>query len=247
MNPGPSPVFLLILIACIIVTAGCTGTYSSSPAQTPAAVTATPAGTTAILLAGVPDVRQAENYSCGASSLQAVMSYYGLNAMESDLRGILNTSPSHGTYPWDMVQAARGMGFDAEWKENLSLNDLESALREGTPVIIDGQRFYKPNSTWEDTWDAGHYMVVIGMDDRNVYLEDPYILGSRLNMTRDAFLASWHDYESEIPVPAGAKKYYHLGVFIRGTPPQERPEYIGPEVAVPYIPYVQYVPVTPYL
>ncbi|PKG31694.1 C39 family peptidase, partial [Methanoregula sp.] len=174
----------------------------------PAAATVVPATTTAILLSGVPDVRQAEFYSCGASSFQAVMSYYGLNAMETDLRGILNTSPSHGTYPWDMVRAAQAMGFDAEWKENLSLHDLETALHEGTPVIIDGQRFLDPDSTWDDTWDSGHYMVVIGMDDRNVYLEDPYILGSRLRMTREEFLASWHDYESEIPVPPGATKYY---------------------------------------
>jgi len=47
-------------------------------------------------------------------------------------------------------------------------------------------------------------MVVIGLDDRNVYLEDPFLLGSRLNMTRETFVASWHDYESELPVPPGA-------------------------------------------
>jgi uncharacterized protein len=182
------------------------------------------------MLTGVPDVRQAENYSCGASSFQAVMGYYGKNSMEADLRTMLNTTPSHGTYPWDMVRGAQRVGFDAEWRENLTLADLRASLSAGVPVIIDGQRFIAPNSSWEDTWTAGHYMVVFGLDDRNVYLEDPFLFGSRLNMTHEDFIASWHDYESELPVPPGAKKYYHLGVFIRGTPPTERPEFVGPLV-----------------
>ena len=73
-------------------------------------------------------------------------------------------------------------------------------------------------------------MVVIGLDDRHVYLEDPFLPGSRLAMTREDFIASWHDYESELPVPPGAKKYYRLGGFIRGTPPAVRPEFVGPDV-----------------
>jgi predicted double-glycine peptidase len=180
------------------------------------------------MLMGVPDVRQAEFYSCGASSFQAVMNYYGKDSFESDLRVMLNTTPTHGTYPWDMVRVAQQQGFEAEWKENLTVNDLEASLRQGVPVIIDGQRVRALDGTWENSWDAGHYMVVYGLDDRNVYLEDPYLLGSRLNMTRETFVASWHDYESEIPVPPDAKKYYHLGVFIYGTPPAVRPAFVGP-------------------
>jgi len=78
-------------------------------------------------------------------------------------------------------------------------------------------------------------MVVIGLDDRNVYLEDPFLLGSRLAMTREDFVTSWHDYESELPVPPGAKKYYHLGVFIRGTPPAVRPDFVGPYVMPAFV------------
>lgn len=223
------PVLLCILV-CTLLFAGCAGTAPSSPAaQTPPdAVTTIPAGIGPVMLMGVPDVRQAEFYSCGASSFQAVMNYYGKDSFESDLRVMLNTTPTHGTYPWDMVRVAQQQGFEAEWKENLTVNDLEASLRQGVPVIIDGQRVRALDGTWENSWDAGHYMVVYGLDDRNVYLEDPYLLGSRLNMTRETFVASWHDYESEIPVPPDAKKYYHLGVFIYGTPPAVRPAFVGP-------------------
>jgi len=229
--------FSLFIITCLLFAAGCAGTPSSSSAvqKIPDATGTTSAGTVSVMLTGVPDVRQAEYYSCGASSFQAVMSYYGKNSVECDLRMMLNTTPTHGTYPWDMVRVAKHQGFDAEWKENLTLNDLESALRQGTPVIIDGQRFQDQNSTWENTWSWGHYMVVIGLDDRHVYLEDPFLLGSRLEMTREDFVASWHDYETELPAPPYAKRYYHLGVFIRGTPPSVRPEFVGPTVIPTFV------------
>ncbi|MEI6309056.1 MAG: C39 family peptidase [bacterium] len=180
------------------------------------------------MLTGVPDVRQAEYSSCGASAFQAVLSYYGIDSFETDLRTMLNTSSTHGTYSWDIVKVAQQMGFDAEWKENVTFNDIESFLRKGYPVITRSQRVKATNGTWEDTWTVGHYMVVIGLDDQNVYLEDPFLLGSRLKMTRSDFIASWHSYVSEVPIPPDAKKSYNEAVFIRGTPLVDRPLSIGP-------------------
>ena len=192
-----------------------------------------------VILAGVPDVRQAEHYSCGASSMQAVLSYWGLDAFEADLRTYLNTTPHHGTYPWDMFRVARDLGFEAEWKDNLTIADLEASVRDGVPVIIDGQRFKEPNKTWEDSWAYGHYMVVIGVDDRSVYLEDPDLLGTRLVMDRDEFVQSWHDYEAEIPTGPDSPKYYGVGVFIRGEAPAERPAFVTWDVPLAMVPPVE--------
>lgn len=197
---------------------------------------ATTAGEQPVILSGVPDVHQAEYYSCGASSFQAVMRYYGLESFETTLRQRLNTTPVHGTYPWDMVRVAKELGFEAEWRENLTLADLETSIREKAPVIIDGQRIKGQSLSWEETWNAGHYMVVIGIDDNYVYLEDPAILGSRLKITRDEFLSLWHDYESELPVPKDAHKYYRLGVFIRGTPHPVQNDYVNMTTVLPEIP-----------
>ena len=49
-------------------------------------------------------------------------------------------------------------------------------------------------------------------------------------MSRETFILSRHDYEAELPVSPDAKKHYHLGVFIRGTPPTSRPEFVEPPV-----------------
>lgn len=184
-------------------------------------------GAGAVMLTGVPDVMQSQPWSCGAGSFRAVLGYYGISSFESDLIVLLNTTPSHGTYPWDMVNASEKLGLSARWRENVTLDEVRASLEQGVPVIIDGQRYRDANKTWEDTWDTGHYMVVMGMDDRNVYLEDPAVLGSRLSVPRDTFVSLWHDYESDLPVPPGAHKYYHMGVFVNGTVPQSRPAYLN--------------------
>ncbi len=54
--------------------------------------------------------------------------------------------------------------------------------------------------------------------------------GTRLAMSRKTFIPSRHDYEAELPVSPDAKKYYYLGVFIRGTPQTSHPEFVETSV-----------------
>lgn len=215
-----------IISACILLLIHSAGT----PLPGPAAAAGGPT-----ILNNVPDVRQAEYYSCGASSFQAVLCYWGMESFETDLRTALNTTPGHGTYPWDMVSVAESLGLEAEWKDNLTLADLETSVQDGVPVIVDSQRGRESGKTWEDSWASGHYMVVIGIDDRSVYLEDPALLGVRLVMDRDEFLQSWHDYEGELSAGTAAPKYYRLGVFIRGESPATRPAFTTWDVMPTYV------------
>jgi hypothetical protein len=59
-------------------------------------------------------------------------------------------------------------------------------------------------------------MVVSGLDDKNVYIEDPSILGGIGYMSREEFVERWHDYETD-------KKYNQLGIFICGEKPSPPP------------------------
>ncbi|MDD1702306.1 MAG: C39 family peptidase [Methanoregula sp.] len=215
-------VIIALLVAAYVLLIVLPGTTSGAGSPQVSAVSAETTADEGVMLVGVPDVMQAEYYSCGAAAFQAVLNYYGLIACETELRTRLNTTPGHGTYPWDIVNASQKLGFAAEWRENVTLNDVESSLKSGVPVIIDGQRFKAANSTWNETWNTGHYMVIYGIDKNTVYLEDPAILGSRLAVPRDEFVSLWHDYECELPVPADAHRYYQLGIFINGTVPAHR-------------------------
>ncbi|HWQ19668.1 MAG TPA: C39 family peptidase [Methanotrichaceae archaeon] len=180
-------------------------------------------GTTILLQ--VPDVRQSTNYSCGAACFQAVMRYWeGEDLREGQLMELLNTTPVDATDPDDMVRVAEKMGLEAEIRENLTLDDLKNSVQEGVPVIVAAQAWKYENDSWED-YENGHYMVVIGVDDRNVYLEDPSILGSRGYISRDEFVRRWHDYRDE-SLSNKAREFMYPGIFIRGDRPAENPQFM---------------------
>lgn len=192
---------------------------SSACGETPAT-----ALSTMPLVSEVPDVRQGTEYSCGAAALQAVLSCWGRDIGEEDLVKLLNTDPKSGTYPEDIIRVAREMGLDAQMRENLTLEEVNASVNAGIPVIVDCQSWRSPasgNLTWADDYGDGHWMVVLGMDGKNVYLEDPYILGSRGFIPRLEFEERWHN-------PRGwgdsdTVKQIHLGIFVRGEHPALEP------------------------
>lgn len=67
--------------------------------------------------------------------------------------------------------------------------------------------------------ESGHYMVVMGIDDENVYFEDPPLPGTRGIIPRDEFLSRWHDDEGKPPFGNRSEVSYHAGTFIRGSGP----------------------------
>jgi len=163
--------------------------------------------------------RQATEYSCGASALQSVLSYWGRDVDEEDLMKILGTNPEVGTYPDDIVRAARSLGFEAEVKENLTVDDVEASTRKGVPVIILGQAWKsrKDSDTADaNDWADGHYTVALAVDKDYVYFEDPFVRMGKGFIPRQDFEALWHNVMGgDLSRP----KQIHLGIFIRGEKP----------------------------
>lgn len=202
--------------------AGCSTSEGPSLPGSPANQTLPPAGMTAPhILTAVPDVRQSTPYSCGASSLQAVLGYWGSDIGEDELLALLNSTEEQGTPPGNIVNASLALGFPAEIRTDVTLPGLESVINAGIPVIvgIGTWRNTSPSPFWADDRNYGHYMVVIGMDDRNVYLEDPAVLGTREVMSRDQFLERWQDISAEDIRNPGAMTCRRVAVFIRGPGP----------------------------
>jgi uncharacterized protein len=173
------------------------------------------------ILCTVPDTRQSADYSCGAAALQAVLRYWGMDIEEDKLIKLLKTSPDYGTNEKDIVRVAKKMGLKAKFEDNITLEDLERSINEGIPVIVDCQSWRSSrysNKSWANDWRNGHYMVVIGIDESNVYLEDPYTLGSRGYIPRQEFEERWHN-PGGTP-PSYDEKQYHLGIFIQGDNPE---------------------------
>jgi predicted double-glycine peptidase len=165
--------------------------------------------------------RQTTEYSCGASALQSVLSYWGKDVDEEDLMKLLGTNPEVGTYPEDLVRVARSLGFKAEVRENISVDDLESSTKEGIPVIVLGQawRSQKDSGNYAaDDWADGHYFVALAVDKDYVYVEDPFLRMGKGFMPRNAFEELWHNVMGgDLSKP----KQIHLGIFIRGQKPAQ--------------------------
>jgi predicted double-glycine peptidase len=179
-----------------------------------------------LTLSGIPDTRQSTEYSCAAAALQAVLGYWGRDISEQDLMEMLNTDRDTGTYPDDILRVAREMGLNATYGENLSLEYVETTLREGVPIIVDCQAWRSVseyNESWSDEWDNGHWVVIIGLDEYNVYIEDPYILGSRGKMSRTEFLERWHNPRGLDD--ADTTKQIHMGIAIRDDYPERFPQF----------------------
>ena len=176
-------------------------------------------------LLNVPDVRQPTNSSSGPTSLQAVIDYYGTDIMVDKLMNMTNTS-ENGTTPDNIAQAARNLGFSVEVKENMTLQDLQQNINQGIPTIIVCQA-WKDNSTgnWTNDTDDGHYMVVIGMDDQNIYFEDPAILGSRGYIPLQEFMERWHDLYFN-PQTGNNTTVNRLGIIITGAQPVSRSPFV---------------------
>jgi predicted double-glycine peptidase len=161
--------------------------------------------------------RQSTEYSCGASALQAVLSYWGMPVDESDLMDLMGTNAEVGTYPEHMVRAARFLGFDAEMKENLTVDEVRRYTQAGDPMIALAQvwRSYKEGvKSAADEWESGHYIVVLGVDDDYVYFQDPYVRMSKAFVPRKSFEDHWHQIMGG--AATGNPKLMRVGVLVKG-------------------------------
>jgi len=166
------------------------------------------------------ETRQSTEYSCGASALQAVLSYWGKDIDEEELMKLLHTTPETGTYPEDIVKTVQELGFEAIVKENLTIGDLEDFTEKGNPAIVLGQAWISQEESKKavtNDWEDGHYIVILGVDKDYVYLEDPFVRMGKGFMPREKFEEHWHNVGGR--TPKDATKQEHVGIFIKGKKP----------------------------
>lgn len=162
--------------------------------------------------------RQTTEYSCGASALQSVLAYWGKDIDEHELMSLMGTTEEEGTYPEKIANAARSLGFEAEVRHGLTLDEVQELTAAGDPMIALAQvwRGSKSGPLGED-FNAGHYFSVLGVDADNVYFQDPYVRNCKAFMPRAMFEAQWqHVMGNDLK---RNPKLEHLGIVIRGKQP----------------------------
>lgn len=145
----------------------------------------------------VPHIRQRTNYSCGAACLSMVLKFYGRKVDEDWLISRTGTTPELGLSPAGIARFLRAARYKHKQQQNMTIGMLSSYVERGWPIIVDYQAWpYKPSQTdLGQTWDNGHYSVVVGVRDGRVCLVDPSSARQRRWLDADSFIASWRDIE----------------------------------------------------
>lgn len=129
----------------------------------------------------VKGVRQSESM-CGPTCLKMVFQYYGTHTTEAAIAKAGNATVSLGTSKAGMEKAAAHFGFTLKTKDRASFGDIKKLLEKGIPPIVDW---------WSET--DGHYSVVVGLDEKNIYLRDPE--WSKIHpIDRTTFYRNWFDF-----------------------------------------------------
>lgn len=158
----------------------------------------------------LPIRKQELDFSCGAASLMSVLNYWKVcNGKESSLYKDLEITAKYGVKPEKLAEVAIKHNLFAEIREQQTLDDLSVALRQGYTVILALQSWTEKNPvSWIDDWDDGHYVVLVGMDEENIFIMDP-IIDTYGYIPKDEFMERWHDTnDEETPL-------YQLAIYIR--------------------------------
>lgn len=132
---------------------------------------------------------------CGPASLKIVLDYYGVNKSEKELAELIGVTKGLGADDSSFARVSKSLGFNVLIKNECSLKDIGEYLAKGVPVIVDW--FTRGRSDYSDSEVAdGHYSVVCGLDDENIYIQDPEI-GAIRRMSRDNFMKVWFDFIGE--------------------------------------------------
>jgi predicted double-glycine peptidase len=171
-------------------------------------------------------VKQQTNFSCGAAATLSILRYWKWETFatvdEAELFPVLGTTIAHGTEPEPMVDHLRACGLAAEYRYgDVTVGQLERAVDAGQPPIVDLQAWRDTNLPWRETWDAGHYVLMVGYDSERLYVMDPSVMtpGAYAFLPRVELDERWHDL-------AGLEnlRLERMAIFVRGRGPRWVPD-----------------------
>ena len=152
----------------------------------------------------LPDLSQGADYTCGASAMQAICEYFGVGPeTEAEYVQALGSDQQDGTNVDRILEFGRQQGLEVAAKEEMTSKEIAALVDAGRPVLVLIQAWAEQPSDYAD-YANGHYVVVIGHDDKGFIFEDPSLKGTRGSLPYGEFERRWHDED-------GRKKYVRWG------------------------------------
>lgn len=122
---------------------------------------------------------------CGPACLKMLFAFHGLHETEKKIGEIAGTTFELGTPLAGMKQAAEHFGFTFRHKDLSNFSDIKRLLEKNIAPIV---------AWFLET--EGHYSVVVGLDEKFIYLQDPYI-GKKRRLDRVTFYRVWFDFTGD--------------------------------------------------
>jgi len=114
-----------------------------------------------------------------------VFRYYDVHVNEAAVAKVAKATRALGVGLSGMKKAAAHYGFTLRSKDDASFVEIKKLLNRGIPPIVDW---------WSET--DGHYSVVVGLDAKNIYLQDPE-KGKVHAIDRQTFYRNWFDFDDD--------------------------------------------------
>lgn len=135
---------------------------------------------------------------CAPATLKMLLTYWDLPGKEKtdlELAKVLGTDPELGTTNEAFLKHLDTFGLMSTVKVEAEFTDIQKWLKKGVPVVVD---WFSPGpkDLREKEMPDGHYSMVVGLDVKNIYLQDPEI-GKMRTISRDQFYRVWFDFTTD--------------------------------------------------
>ena len=141
------------------------------------------------LLLPVTHWTQPQRADCVAACAKMILDYIGQSVNYDRLLRLLRIDPEFGTVARNILRLSE-LGVDVLYTRG-TVDDIRDHLANGRPCIAfvnTGELPYWNEST-------GHAVVVVGIDEQNVYLNDPAFADAPKAVLHGDFLLAWMEVE----------------------------------------------------
>jgi DNA topoisomerase IB len=213
--------------------------HGSFTGDTPAAPEAMPL-TDNLPVLSIPDVRQENDWECGAAVACSIGLYFGVGPKTvAEWATLLGTNVEKSTSP-DAIEAAfKTLGCPVESRDGMTIADLAANVRANKITAFPGQ-YYMDLRDPKAAWNYGHWQGVAGVVPKLVIVQDPSLQNAEHEPGGDVptseadsessggagglkpifwpeFLDRWHDEGEPGPNGEPGKKYVRFGIAV-GAP-----------------------------
>lgn len=139
----------------------------------------------AAIILPVRHLHQPEPGECLAACTAMVLTHLGVSVHYQRLFKVLHIQKGLGT-PFPNIRELARIGINVTYRSG-ALVDLYTFLHNGSPIIVPVKTLELPH--WEI--DTDHAVVVVGMDQQWVYINDPAFARAPIPISHGDFDLAW--------------------------------------------------------